>query len=76
MAEEIRWQWSEEIEGFEQIPLGQSWVQQFLKRHPHLQMVISCSIEASRVMDVMKEVVINFLEAFERCLTEYSRKGQ
>lgn len=72
MAEEIRRQRGEEIEGFEQIPLGQSWIQQFLKRYPYLQTIISCSIEASRIKEVTKEVVINFFEAFERCLAEYN----
>ena len=71
LAEEIRRKRHTEIRDFELIPLGKSWVQQFLKRHPHLQTVISRSIEASRIKEVTKEVVINFFEALEACLTKY-----
>src|SRR5947207_1398580 len=71
LAEEIRRKRHIEIRDFELIPLGKSWVQQFLKRHPHLQTVISRSIEASRIKEVTKEVVINFFEALEACLTKY-----
>jgi hypothetical protein len=71
MAEEIRQQRGEEIRETEMIPLGQPWVQQFLKRHCHLQTVISRSIEASRIKEVTKDVIATFFEAFERCLTEY-----
>jgi len=71
LAEEIRRKRHAEIRDFELIPLGKSWVQQFLKCHPHLQTVISRSIEASRIKEVTKEVVINFFEALEACLTKY-----
>ena len=71
LAEEIRQKRHIDIRDFELIPLGKSWVQQFLKRHPHLQTVISRSIEASRIKEVTKEVVINFFEALEACLMEY-----
>jgi hypothetical protein len=71
MAEEIRWKRKVEIREIKLIPLGSSWVQQFLKRQPQLQTVISCSIEATRIKEVTKTVVMNFFEALEACLAEY-----
>ena len=70
MAEEIRNQRSD-IQTRSEIPLGQSWIQQFLKRHPHLQTCISRSIEASRIKDVTREVVVNFFNALKACMEKY-----
>ena len=71
MAEEIRRKRTEEIDSFQLTSLGSSWVQQFLKRQPHLQTVISHSIEASCVKEVTKEVVVSFFNALEACMAEY-----
>ena len=71
MAEEIRHKRSREIQTHSEIPLGQSWVLQFLKRFPYLQTCISRSIEASRVKDVMKEVVVGFFDVLHKCINEY-----
>ena len=71
MAEEIRRKRTKEIDTLQLISLGSSWVQQFLKRQPHLQTVISRSIEASRVKEVTKEVVISFFNTLEACMAEY-----
>src|SRR5205814_1713611 len=71
MAEEIRKQRDITIQPRLNIPLGKSWVQQFIKRHPYLETTISQSIEASRIKDVTKEVAVNFFDALEACIAEY-----
>ena len=70
MAEEIRNQRSD-IQTCSEISLGQSWIQQFLKHYPHLQTCISRSIEASRIKDVTKDMVVNFFEALKVCMKKY-----
>ena len=52
-------------------PLSASWSRQFINCHPYLKTVISCSIEASRIKEVTKEVILTFFEAFERCIEEH-----
>jgi hypothetical protein len=69
MAEEIRQQRGPEM-GIE-LPLGSTWVQQFIGRHSQLKTVISRSIEAARIKDVTIEVVMKFFEALEACKEEY-----
>jgi hypothetical protein len=71
MAEEIRNKRSKEIQMRSEIPLGQSWIQQFLKRHPYLQTCISRSIETSRIKEVTKEVVISFYDALKACMEKF-----
>ena len=71
MAEEIRRKRTGKIDSFQLTSLGSSWVQQFLKPQPHLQTVISRSIEASRVKEVTKEVIVSFFNALEACMAEY-----
>jgi hypothetical protein len=71
MAEEIRRQRGPEIEIGRELPLGITWVQQFIGRHPQLETVISRSIEAVRIKDVTVEVVTNFFEALQACMEKY-----
>ena len=71
MAEEIWQQCGPQIEIRRELPLGITWVQQFIGRHPQLKTVISRSIEAPRIKDVTKEVVTNFFEALEAYMKEY-----
>jgi len=71
MAEEIRKQREVTIQPHLNIPLGKSWVQQFITRHPYLQTTISRSIEASRIRDVTRDVIVNFFDALEACIKEY-----
>src|SRR5438132_7116359 len=54
------------------LPLGTTWVQQFIGRHSQLKTVISQSIEAARITDVTTEVIINFFKALEVCMKEYN----
>jgi len=76
MAEEIRNKRAEENQPHLSIPLGKSWVQQFIGRHPHLKTVISRSIEASRIKALTKKVVESFFDALEACLQEYQIEWQ
>lgn len=71
MAEEIRRQRGPQIDIERELPLGLTWVQQFIARHPQLKTVISHSIEAARIKDVTIEVVTKFFEALEACKEEY-----
>ena len=67
MAEEIRWRQGFEIE----LPLGVTWVQQFIGRHSQLKTVISRSIEAAHIKDVTTEVVMSFFDALQACMEKY-----
>src|SRR5438876_12415118 len=67
----IRKQRDSEIANRPIIPLGICWVQQFISRHPQLRTVISHSIEASRIRDVTRDMIVKFFDAFEACLEEY-----
>src|SRR5438270_4775698 len=74
MAEEIRQQRGSQIDvgrDSRDLPLGTTWVQQFIGRHSQLKTVISQSIEAARITDVTTEVVTNFFKALEVCMKEY-----
>ena len=51
--------------------LSASWSRQFINRHTHLKTVISRSIEASRIKEVTKDVILNFFDVFERCLENH-----
>ena len=53
------------------IPLGPSWVQLFLKRHPHLHTTMSRSIEAACIKDVTKDSIHEFFEKLEETIEEH-----
>ena len=53
------------------IPLGKSWVPQFLKWYSQLWTIISYFIEAARIKDITKERILHFFEVFQTCLEEY-----
>jgi hypothetical protein len=44
--------------------IGDSWVPQFLSRHPNLQTTISRLIESARVKEVSSEAVMKFFQMF------------
>ena len=44
--------------------LGEQWVPRFLQRHPELQSVIGCTIEAARVKEVTKETIQQWYDEF------------
>ena len=54
-------------------PLGQQWVQRFLKRHPVLKSQIAKSMEQARV-DVTKEQVLAWFAIFKHVITENNIK--
>ena len=45
-------------------PIGETWVPQFLNRHPHLKTKLTKTIESSRIKHVTKEQIIAFFEEF------------
>jgi len=51
--------------------LGDSWVPQFLSRHPNLHTTISRLIESARVKEVCSDTIINFFEVFCLLIEEY-----
>lgn len=51
--------------------LGDSWVPQFLSRHPNLQTTLSRIIESSRVKEVSSEAILKFFEVFCALLEEH-----
>ena len=72
MAEEIRTQNAfNKPKIHTDFPIGKSWVQSFLKRHPHLHTTLSRSIEAACIKDVTKEIVLKFFEKLEMTLKEF-----
>jgi len=72
MAEEIRKQRAPDDDDPPQLlSLGLSWVQRFLKRHPHLHTTMSRSIELARVTDVTKEKIMDWFEKLETTIEEY-----
>ena len=70
MAEEIRVRQGI-VEEKVLLPLGATWVQRFIKRNPHLQTVISRSIEAARIKEVTPAVITSFFDALEACKEKY-----
>jgi hypothetical protein len=50
--------------------IGSSWVQQFIKRHPHLKTTLSQSIEAARIKDVIKDIVIDWFAKLQETMEE------
>jgi hypothetical protein len=71
MAEEIRKQRAPHHDDPQHFPLGSSWVLRFLKRHPHLHITMSRSIESARITDITKEKIINWFEKLEATIEEY-----
>ena len=70
MAEEIRARRCIQEENI-LLPLGITWVQQFIKRNPHLQTVISHSIEAAQIKEVTSVVITNFFDVLKACREDY-----
>ena len=67
MAEEIRK--SREGEREESLrPLGTTWMEAFLGRHPQLRTKLSKAIEGSRVRDVTREQILNFNREFRHTI--------
>ena len=75
LAEEIRNQRLKPIGNVVIRPLGQKWVQRFLKRNPTLKSQHAKSIEQARV-EVTKEQVLAWFEVFKRVVTENNVKPE
>lgn len=52
-------------------PIGQSWVQRFLLRHPELKSVTGRQIDASRFKETTKPVIENWFEVITSLMKEY-----
>ena len=50
--------------------IGDSWVQRFLHRHPHLATTISCTIEAARLKETSKQAIDKWFDHFVQVITE------
>ena len=53
------------------LSLGITWVQRFIKWNPHLQTVISRSIEAAQIKEVTPAVITYFFDALKACMENY-----
>ena len=53
-------------------PIGQQWIQRFLRRHSELASVIPRSIDAARVKDTSPETLKSWFNELERVIKEYN----
>jgi hypothetical protein len=75
MAEEIRSQCvsgiNDEFSTFVSYPpIGQDWVNRFLKRYPFMKTALSHSIEAARLKEVSSELVSEFFDVLTEVIKE------
>ena len=75
MAEAIRANRVEQEHTF-LCPLGTTWMEAFLGRHPQLKTKLSRAIEAARVKDVNREQILKFNEEFQKVIHEKNIKLQ
>ena len=52
------------------VSIGDSWVQRFLQRHPHLQTVMGQAIEASRLKETSADVINHWFDTFMETIEE------
>lgn len=50
--------------------IGDSWIQCFLHRHPHLITIISCIIKAAHLKEISKEAINKWFDEFVQAITE------
>jgi hypothetical protein len=71
MAEEIR-KTSRPVDNIRtRLPIGETWVRQFIKRHPCLRTTLSRSIELARIKDITADMVIEWFEKFQAVIEEH-----
>lgn len=70
LAEELR-KSTPPIDGKPYSPLGVNWVTRFLKRHSHLQIVMTRNIELKRLTETRKDVMIDFYMQFDKVVKEF-----
>lgn len=80
MAEELRQrrvsQINDEMDLVCYLPIGNSWVPNFLKRHPQLETTLSRAIEASRITTITKPAMRAFFSDYQATLTEHQIEAQ
>ena len=69
MAEEIRKQ-RDDSTLCSYSAIGISWVQQFIKRFPHLKTTMSHSIEATRIKDVTRDIIVDWFTKLDATIEE------
>jgi hypothetical protein len=75
LAEEIRNQHLKSVVNVVTPPLGQKWVQHFLKRNPTIKLQRAKSIEQARV-EVTKEQVMAWFAVFKHIVTDNNVKPE
>ena len=76
MAEQIRKQYKPDGNTRTPLPIGETWVQQFIKRHLYLKTILSHSIEAARIKDVTMDVVMDWFNKFEEMINNHQFKKE
>jgi len=71
MAEEIRKQSGLVYDAPTCLPIGETWVRQFIKRHPHLKTTLSRSIELVRIKDVTADSVTDWFKQLQAVMEEH-----
>jgi len=51
--------------------VGNTWVPQFLSRHPTLQTTLAYTIELAQIKEVSLEAIVNFFEVFSALFEEH-----
>ena len=54
----------------EYLSLGKDWVTNFIKRHPHLQIVVEKTIESSCIQGTMPDVLQKWFDVFQKEVLE------
>ena len=71
MAEEIRKTSRLADDVQTRLPIGETWVRQFIKRHPYLKTTLSRSIELSRIKEVTEDIVVDWFAKLKAAIEEH-----
>ena len=71
MADEVRKQSRSDDNARAPLPIGTTWVRQFIKRHPYLKTTLSRSIELVRIKEVTADAVIDWFEKLQAVIEEH-----
>jgi hypothetical protein len=71
MVEEIHKQSTLDDHARTPLPIGETWVRQFIMCHPYLKTTLSQSIEAARIKDIMKDIVITWFKKLEETIEDH-----
>ena len=71
IAEEIHKQSTLDNDARTPLPIGETRVRQFIRHHPYLKMTLSRSIEAARIKDITKDIVIAWFKKLEETIEDH-----